>query len=57
VKGTLTVQAGQKLSNVNFILNGTPPRFDQFEDGEVKLQRPPFLFLRERRMRMMEKAS
>jgi hypothetical protein len=30
----LTVQAGQKLSNINIILNQTPPRFDQFEDGQ-----------------------
>jgi hypothetical protein len=33
-KDPLTVQAGQKLSNINIILNQTPPRFDQFEDGE-----------------------
>ena len=33
----ITVQAGQKISNVNIILNGTSPRFDQFEDGEVHL--------------------
>jgi hypothetical protein len=45
-KDPLTVQAGQKLSNINFILNQTPPRFDQFEDGEVKLRMPtaPFVF-------------
>jgi hypothetical protein len=34
-QGTISVQAGQKVSNVNIILNGTPPRFDQFEDGEA----------------------
>lgn len=42
-KGTLTVQAGQKLSNINFILNQTQPllqRFDLFEDGEVWLLLP-----------------
>jgi len=33
----ITVQAGQKISNINIILNGTSPRFDQFEDGEVRL--------------------
>jgi hypothetical protein len=45
-KDPLTVQAGQKLSNINFILNQTPPRFDQFEDGEVLLEGPeaPFVF-------------
>jgi hypothetical protein len=39
-KDALTVQAGQKFSNINFILNQTPPRFDQFEDGEVRLESP-----------------
>lgn len=39
-KSLLTVQAGQKLSNINIILNGTAPRFDQFEDGEVLLLEP-----------------
>ena len=45
-KDPLTVQAGQKLSNINFILNQTPPRFDQFEDGKVLLIIPqaPFVF-------------
>jgi hypothetical protein len=48
-KDPLTVQAGQKLSNINFILNQTGPllqRFDQFEDGEVRLElpHPPFVF-------------
>jgi hypothetical protein len=42
----VTVVAGQKLSNLNFILNGTSPRFDQYEDGQVQLeiQQTPFLF-------------
>jgi hypothetical protein len=41
----LTVAAGQKLSNLSFILNQTPPRFDSYEDGEVRLNSPenPFL--------------
>jgi hypothetical protein len=43
-KDTLTVSAGQKLSNINIILNGTNPRFDQFEDGEVWLLRPQLDF-------------
>jgi len=45
-KDPLRVQAGQKLSNINIILNQTPPRFDQFEDGEVQLEqpKPPFVF-------------
>jgi len=34
-KDPITVQAGQKISNINFILNQTPPRFDLFEDGEA----------------------
>ncbi|HET7184493.1 MAG TPA: hypothetical protein VFI82_07390 [Terriglobales bacterium] len=32
---TITVVAGQNVANTNFILNGTPARFDQFEDGAV----------------------
>jgi hypothetical protein len=45
-KDPITVQAGQKISNINFILNQTPPRFDQFEDGEVRREVPeyPFVF-------------
>jgi hypothetical protein len=39
----VTVTAGQKISNLNLILNGTAPRFDQFEDGEVELHLVPFL--------------
>src|SRR4030095_1803661 len=44
-RDTVTVVAGQKLSNLNFILNQTPLRCDQFEDGEVRLESPrdPFL--------------
>lgn len=34
-KDPVTVTAGQKISNLNFILNGTPPRFDPNEDGQV----------------------
>lgn len=45
-KDPITVQAGQKISNINFILNQTPPRFDQFEDGELRREVPgyPFVF-------------
>jgi hypothetical protein len=39
----ITVTAGQVVSNVNIILNGTPPRFDPFEDGEVRLEPVPFV--------------
>jgi len=35
-KDPITVQAGQKISNINFIMNQTPPRFDPFEDGETE---------------------
>ena len=34
----VTVSAGQKLSNLNFILNQTANRFDPAEDGEVRLE-------------------
>ena len=37
-KDPLTVQAGQKFTNINIILNRTAPRFDQFEDGEARLE-------------------
>ena len=43
VKDPITVQAGQKLSNINFTLNQVNPtlnRFDQFEDGETDLLLP-----------------
>jgi hypothetical protein len=45
-KDPITLQAGQTVSNINIILNGTPPRFDQFEDGEARWNRPenPFVF-------------
>jgi hypothetical protein len=35
---TITVAPGQTVSNTNFIINGTPPRFDQFEDGAMSRQ-------------------
>jgi len=37
----VTVTAGQEISNLNIILNGTPPRFDSNEDGEVERFEPP----------------
>lgn len=45
-KDPVTVTAGQKISNLNFILNGTPPRFDPNEDGEVRRMAPehPLVF-------------
>jgi hypothetical protein len=45
-KDPITVPAGQTVSNVNIILNQTPPRFDSLEDGEVRLNLPvePFVF-------------
>jgi len=36
----ITVTAGQTVSNTTFILNGTPPRFDIFEDGSAFLKPP-----------------
>jgi hypothetical protein len=41
----ITVQAGQKISNINIILNQTSPRFDQFEDGEARRESPENLFV------------
>jgi len=58
-KDLLTVQAGQKLSNINFVLNQTSPRFDQFEDGAVLLEIPqvPFIFRASRDPWLGEKQS
>ena len=49
----ITVQAGQNVSNINFILNQTSPRFDSLEDGEVRLITPqhPFVFRQSRALR------
>jgi hypothetical protein len=33
MKDTINVSAGQTIKNINIILNGTPPRFDDWEDG------------------------
>src|SRR5205085_12575825 len=35
----ITVSAGQTVSNINIMVNGTLPRFDGFEDGQVRLER------------------
>ncbi len=37
-KDPVPVQAGQMTAGIDIILNGTAPRFDQYEDGQVKLQ-------------------
>ncbi len=34
-KETITVGGGQEVNNINVILNGTPARFDQWEDNGV----------------------
>jgi hypothetical protein len=34
-KDPITVAAGQTVSKINIILNGTPSRFDQFEEGAL----------------------
>jgi hypothetical protein len=41
----IAVQVGQTVSNINIILNQTPPRFDSLEDGQVRLNVPeePFV--------------
>ncbi len=40
IAGPITVAPGQTVNNVNIILKGTPPRFDQFEDPGVELRVP-----------------
>ncbi len=58
-KDPLNVQAGQILSNINFILNQTPPRFDQFDNGEVLLRESqvPFVFRGVRRPKVAGKST
>jgi hypothetical protein len=36
-KDPINVAPGQTVNGINIILNGTPPRFDQFEDGGADL--------------------
>jgi hypothetical protein len=36
-KDTISVGAGQAVKNINIILNGTPSRFDDWEDGGASL--------------------
>lgn len=40
-KDPITVAPGQTVNGINIILNGTQPRFDQFEDGGADLLRLP----------------
>jgi hypothetical protein len=35
----ITIVAGETVSDINFILNNTPPRFDQFEDESASHDR------------------
>jgi hypothetical protein len=43
----ITVSAGGIVSEINIILNGTPPRFDSFESSGLWLPEPPPAWLRE----------
>ncbi|MBZ5544144.1 MAG: hypothetical protein LAO07_10755 [Acidobacteriia bacterium] len=43
----VTVAAGAIVSDLNIILNGTPPRFDSFESSQLWLIDPPPAWLRE----------
>jgi len=49
-KDILTVTAGATVSNINFILNNTYPRFDSYEEGLISREFPdqPFLLYRNR---------
>ena len=40
---TITVTPGETVPNVNIILNGTPPTFDQQEDNGAQLDTSPSL--------------
>jgi hypothetical protein len=37
----IIVSAGQTVSDINIILNGSRPRFDDFEDGVVEFHPSP----------------
>lgn len=39
-KETITISPGQTIHGINIILNGTQPRFDQFEDGGADIHPP-----------------
>lgn len=39
---TITVTAGQTVSGINIILNGTPPRFDAFESAQLRSHPPVY---------------
>jgi hypothetical protein len=40
VKDPITINGGQTVDQIDIILNGTPPRFDQFEDPGAWLLAP-----------------
>jgi hypothetical protein len=46
-KTVVTVSAGSERSNINIILNGTPPRFDSFESARLWPHEPLPAWLRE----------
>ncbi|HWQ03400.1 MAG TPA: matrixin family metalloprotease [Candidatus Nitrosotenuis sp.] len=46
---TITVAAGQTVSNIDIILNSTPPRFDAFESAALELpEMPPAILSRKK---------
>jgi hypothetical protein len=49
---TVTVGAGESVKGIDFVLNGTPTRFDQFEDGIFSLLWH-FYVLPERKMEVL----
>jgi hypothetical protein len=40
-RDTITVGAGETVPNIDIILNGTQPTFDQYEDNGAQLDTPP----------------
>jgi hypothetical protein len=57
---SVTVAAGQKISNLNIILNGTPSRFDANEDGDIVRLEPagiPFLLRVPKRLSVQGEAA
>lgn len=50
ISTTITVAAGQTISNINIILNGTRPRFDAFESADLRAPEPPPAYFRRERL-------
>jgi hypothetical protein len=53
----IAVTAGATISNINIILNGTPPRFDAFESAELRVAPTHWLALPRREQLLSQPSS